>query len=150
MILLFMIFFLFGNMKFKPFLSQDLNQMENLSLICSNVVIYCQLYFISFDNGASNANPCFTSVLVHLNNNTRLLLLLIILFTNVFFISFLFYRMTAQFRENLLRKHERIYFIFCLCCRKKQLEAQKAKYIEQSEKDLLETIFNESNFLFNS
>ena len=124
--------FLTINNRFKPFLTDKLNEMENLSLVTSLLSVYCGLYYISAvdsDEVEPNSGDIVLSPLA------EIVLFSVIVGSNIVFFISLISNILYEAKETLRKKDSRFYFIykivFLRCGRKK--EVLQYKYIDENK-----------------
>lgn len=139
-VFLVLIFFLYLNIKAKPFAFGVLNDMEALSILTSMLTIYCGLYYLSDMPEVYNSTDSTVSSAdngLRLTYSSKIFLFLVILLSNILFFAFWAWKMLEEFKNTLMEKFQNIYlYIFC-CGNKERLNSQLEKKKKRDQHDIL-------------
>ena len=136
-VFLLIILFVALTAKERPYLSRQLNDLEQISLITSGITIYSGFFFLSsLDASSSLFDPIkdckqLSVILDEISNEGKWFFFLLIVFSNLVFLVSWSWNFFSELRGKCRVRFPNFYACLCLCCRKnilkEELRAEKTR-----------------------
>ncbi|CDW71354.1 UNKNOWN [Stylonychia lemnae] len=134
--------FLIVNLKKKPYITIELNNLELLSLVTSMITVYCGLFFIA-DKPADwiKENPEYSQGSIALSDSSMLVLFIIIVIANLIFLVYWLFCMFNEIRLKIRNKFPKIYLVLCLCFNTGKFASELLKLQQKTKDDEIKQAF---------